>query len=224
MRARSHIPPRDGDAAGHHASRHERSDTTPHERRPEHEHEQKRFGSRERAHPDHAAGTPGDGQLQGRTFSYSDTQRYRVGPNYLQLPINQPRVKVSTNQRDGQMAYHVDSVEDGADPHVNYEPSSRNAPRVARPAGRPHEPAVSGRVQRRTIARTNDYGQAGERYRAFEPWERDELVKNLVDALSQCDRGIQERMVGHLVQCDKDYGRRVAEGLGVPAGPGTAAR
>ncbi|WP_437813968.1 catalase [Sorangium sp. So ce1078] len=154
-----------------------------------------------------------DKLLQGRTFSYSDTQRYRIGPNYLQLPINQPRVKVSTNQRDGQMAYRVDSVEDGADPHVNYEPSHRNAPRVAKPAGRPHEPAVSGRVQRRTIARTNDYGQAGERYRAFEPWERDELVKNLVEALSQCDRTIQERMIGHLTQCDQDYGRRVAEGL-----------
>lgn len=38
--------------------------------------------------------------LQGRTLSYSDTQRYRVGPHYLQLPINSPRVPVATNQRD----------------------------------------------------------------------------------------------------------------------------
>src|SRR5579875_222313 len=48
-----------------------------------------------------------DKLLQGRTFSYSDTQRYRVGPNYLQLPINQPKTHVATNQRDGQMAYKV---------------------------------------------------------------------------------------------------------------------
>ncbi len=41
--------------------------------------------------------------LVGRTFSYSDTQRYRVGPNDLQLPINQPVAKVATNQRGGQM-------------------------------------------------------------------------------------------------------------------------
>ncbi|WP_437571008.1 catalase-related domain-containing protein [Sorangium sp. So ce542] len=54
---------------------------------------------------------------------------------------------------------------------------------------------------------------AGERYRAFEPSERDDLMKNLVDALPQCDRAIQERMLGHLVQCDQDYGRRIAEGL-----------
>ena len=43
-----------------------------------------------------------DKMLVGRTFSYSDTQRYRVGPNYLQLPVNQPKnAQVATNQRDG---------------------------------------------------------------------------------------------------------------------------
>jgi catalase len=42
-----------------------------------------------------------DKLLQGRTFSYSDTQRHRVGTNYLQLPINQSKTRVATNQRDG---------------------------------------------------------------------------------------------------------------------------
>src|ERR671928_1342190 len=49
-----------------------------------------------------------DKMLVGRTFSYSDTQRYRVGPNYLQLPVNRPKAVTGyarTNQRDGQMAY-----------------------------------------------------------------------------------------------------------------------
>ena len=49
----------------------------------------------------------------------------------------------------------------------------------------------------------------------MEDWERDELVSNLVGALSLCDRPIQERMVSHLSQCDEDYGRRVAKGLGI---------
>ncbi|MGE6062463.1 catalase, partial [Klebsiella pneumoniae] len=64
-----------------------------------------------------------DKMLQGRTLSYSDTQRYRVGANYLQLPINapQPGVKVYSNQRDGQMAYAVDGT--GPNKHINYEPS-----------------------------------------------------------------------------------------------------
>ncbi|GJG86962.1 catalase X [Gemmatimonadetes bacterium T265] len=156
-----------------------------------------------------------DKLLQGRTFSYSDTQRYRVGPNYLQLPINAPKTHVATNQRDGQMTYHVDGVEAGENPHVNYEPSGRRGLRTAEPAGKPHTPAVAGPVIRQTIGREANYLQAGERYRAFAPWERDELVSNLVTNLGQCDRDIQERMVGHLVQCDEEYGGRVAAGLGV---------
>ncbi|HKS30683.1 MAG TPA: catalase [Pyrinomonadaceae bacterium] len=157
-----------------------------------------------------------DKLLQGRTFSYSDTQRHRVGTNYLQLPINRPKKQVATNQRDGQMAYHVDGAEAGEDPHVNYEPSSSKASlEVAPQTGKDYTPFVQGNVVRQTISRTNNYKQAGERYRSFEEWERDELIGNLVGALKQCERGIQERMFNHLSQCDTEYGRRVAEGLGL---------
>ena len=68
---------------------------------------------------------------------------------------------------------------------------------------------------RQPISRPNNYGQAGERYRTFEAWERDELISNLVIALKTCTREIQERMVKHFKQCDPDYGRRVAEGIGL---------
>jgi catalase len=157
-----------------------------------------------------------DKMLQGRTFSYSDTQRYRVGPNYLQLPINQPQTHVATNQRDGQMTYVVDGNRAGANPHVNYEPSSRNGLVEAQPSGKPHTPYVEGHIVREQISRTNDYKQAGERYRAFDDRHRDDLINNLVTNLAKCNRDIQERMVGHLTQCDTDYGRRVADGLGLP--------
>jgi catalase len=155
-----------------------------------------------------------DKMLQGRTFSYSDTQRYRVGANYLQLPINKPKKHVATNQRDGQMAYHVDGVEAGENPHVNYEPSSRGGLQEAPKAGKDHTPYVQGPVVRQRISRTNDYQQAGERFRTMEAWERDDLINNLVSALKQCNPDIQERMIGHLTKCDENYGRRVAEGLG----------
>ena len=52
--------------------------------------------------------------------------------------------------------------------------------------------------------------------------EREDLVFNLVDLLGGCERQIQERMVEHLVRCDADYGRRVAEGIGVPVPEGAA--
>lgn len=156
-----------------------------------------------------------DKLLQGRTFSYSDTQRYRVGPNYIQLPINKPKTHVATNQRDGQMTYSVDGNESGANPHVNYEPSSQGGLREAPKVGRDHTPYVQGPVVRQAISRTNNYGQAGERFRSFESRERDELVNNLVTHLKQCSPEIQRRMVDHLTECDQEYGGRVADGLGV---------
>jgi catalase len=154
-----------------------------------------------------------DKLLQGRTFSYSDTQRYRVGPNYLQLPINRPKRPVATNQRDGQMTYQVDGNEAGANPHVNYEPSAKGSPAEAKATGPQHTPFVSGHVVRQSISRENDYGQAGDRYRAFSDWERDELIANLVSLLAPCDDDVQQRMIGHLTACDADYGQRVLEGL-----------
>ncbi len=66
---------------------------------------------------------------------------------------------------------------------------------------------------RQKISRTNDFKQAGERYRTIEQWERDDLVFNLVSALSQCNQEIQERMIGLLTQCDAEYGQHVADGL-----------
>jgi catalase len=155
-----------------------------------------------------------DKMLVGRTFSYSDTQRYRVGPNYLQLPINQPTERPATNQRDGQMAYYVDTV--GQNPHVNYEPNSLEGLAEAPTSGQPHEPWIEGNLTRGQIPRTNDYAQAGERYRTMPEWEREDLVFNMIDLLSQCDRPIQERMVEQLTRCDPEYGRRVAEGIGLP--------
>lgn len=160
-----------------------------------------------------------DKMLQGRTLSYSDTQRYRVGPNYLQLPINAPQRPAATNQRDGQMTYHVD-LAPGQNPHVNYEPSALGGLREAAPSGAAHTPHIAGQLVRQKIERTNDYQQAGERYRALEGWERDDLILNLVNTLRPARRHIQERMVWHFTQCDPDYGRRVAEGLGLGAGAG----
>lgn len=153
-----------------------------------------------------------DKMLQGRTFSYSDTQRYRVGSNYLQLPINAPKKKVATNQRDGQMTFYVD-IAPGQNPHINYEPSSLGGLKEAERPGAPHEPEYNDKLIRQPIDRPNNFKQAGETYRKFEQWEKDELISNLVDALSTCPSHIQERMVGYFTEADAEYGQRVADGL-----------
>jgi catalase len=158
-----------------------------------------------------------DKMLVGRTFSYSDTQRHRVGTNYLQLPVNQPKnARVRTNQRDGEMTHHVDTG--GENPHVNYEPSILGGLREGRyPTHDEQGPVIEGRLTRKRIPRTDDYRQAGERYLLSEEWERDDLVTNLVGLLGRCDPAIRERMVWHLFMCEDELGQRVGDGLGISA-------
>ncbi len=154
-----------------------------------------------------------DKMLQGRTFSYSDTQRYRVGANYLQLPVNAPKAPVHSNQHRGQMDFR-NPRESGENSHINYEPSMiggfQEASREERP---PHRPAYNAAVMSEPIDRPNNYGQAGETYRKFADWEREELIKNLSEALAVCDKRIQDAMIGHFTQADENYGRRVKEGI-----------
>lgn len=156
-----------------------------------------------------------DKMLVGRTFSYSDTQRYRVGPNYLQLPVNQPKnARVATNQRDGQMAYHVDQAP-GQNPHVNYEPSIHNGLREAERDEPNQPPEVRGQLTRSVLERRNDYVQARGRYNTMMDWERDDLVGNMGNLLGQCERDVQTRMLWHFWMVHDDYGNRVAEKIGL---------
>ena len=159
-----------------------------------------------------------DKMLVGRTFSYSDTQRYRVGPNYLQLPVNQPQGvdgRVHTNQRGGQMSSGID-LAPGQNPHVNFEPSIHNGLREAE--RKPNSPPeVRGALTQSVIERRNDYVQARGRYCTMMAWERDDLVGNMGDLLAQCERDVQERMLWHFFLVHDDYGRRVGERLGISA-------
>jgi catalase len=86
-------------------------------------------------------------------------------------------------------------------------------------AGYPHAdeigPVVTGRLTRARIPRTNDYAQAGERFRLMQDWERDDLVKNFVANISQATPEVQKRMVWHFYMCEDELGRRVGEGLGI---------
>ena len=157
-----------------------------------------------------------DKMLVGRTFSYSDTQRYRVGPNYLQLPVNSPKnAPVATNQRGGQMSYFTD-LAPGQNPHVNYEPSiTGGIPEAPKPAHEEQGPDLTGRLTRARLPRTNDYVQAGQRFQLLEQWEKDDLVGNLSAAIGQAARQVQERMLWHFYMCDDELGSRVGEGLGI---------
>jgi catalase len=157
-----------------------------------------------------------DKMLVGRTFSYSDTQRYRVGPNYLQLPVNSAKnAKVQTNQRGGQMSYGVD-LAPGQNPHINFEPSIHNG--LVEAERKPNNPPeVKGRLTQSVLDRRNDYVQARARYCTIEDWEREDLCFNMGDLLSKCERDVQERMLWHLYLVHDDYGNRVGQAIGLTA-------
>ncbi|WP_275445777.1 MULTISPECIES: catalase [unclassified Halomonas] len=160
-----------------------------------------------------------DKMLIGRTFSYSDTQRYRVGPNYLQLPVNQPKGvkgKVYTNQRGGEMSYGVD-LAPGQNPHVNYEPSIHNGLQEAQREEPNNPPEVNGRLTRSVIERRNDYIQARARFNTMMDWERDELINVLGGMMQSCERDVQERMLWHLYLVHDDYGNRVGQMIDMTA-------
>jgi catalase len=116
---------------------------------------------------------------------------------------------VNNNQRDGFMQY---APYGGGT--VNYEPNTLGGgmPREA-PAYPTSQPYVEGDMVRRKISLTNDFEQAGERYRSLGKVDRDHLVDNIVDSLGKADKPIQRRMVENLAKADARLGKRVAKGL-----------
>ena len=153
-----------------------------------------------------------DKLLQGRIFSYPDTQRHRLGANYLQLPVNRPQTSVNNNQRDGAMQY---APYGGGT--VNYEPNTlaEGMPREA-PAIAITHVHLEGDVSRQKISMTNDFEQARGRYRSLSRMDQDHLIGNIVESLGKADKPIQQRMVENLTKADPELGKRVARGLRLP--------
>lgn len=150
-----------------------------------------------------------DKLLQGRLFSYPDTQRHRLGPNYLQIPINCPYAPVRNHQRDGQM-----NVKQDPSP-INYEPNSYTSGPFEDPSYQESEAPLTGSVTRQRIEKTDDFTQAGELYRSFSQEEKDHLIQNLVSDLSNTKSDIQLRAVCNFYRADAEYGERLAAGLGI---------
>ncbi|GGK10050.1 catalase [Luteimonas terricola] len=161
-----------------------------------------------------------DPLLQGRLFSYLDTQLIRLGgPNFHQIPINQPKCPFANHQRDGHMQMQVPKG------RVNYEPSSLqdDSPRADARAGfRSHatlpDDGAKGRVRPESFA--DHYSQARMFFRSLEAPEQAHLASALVFELSKVETPrVRERTVGHLLHIDPSLAQRVADGLGLDALP-----
>ncbi|MGC4029415.1 MAG: catalase [Steroidobacteraceae bacterium] len=167
-----------------------------------------------------------DPLLQGRLFSYLDTQLLRLGgPNFHQLPINAPKCPFANHQRDGHMQREVPRG------RVAYEPSSLDpeSPRASRTAGfvhaaQPADDGIKGRVRPESFA--DHYSQARMFFRSQSELEQAHIASSYVFELSKVATAeVRERMVGHLRNIDESLARRVAAGLGLaklPPAPAAA--
>ena len=153
-----------------------------------------------------------DKMLQGRLLAYYDAHRYRLGPNYHLLPVNRPKgVEIKNYQRDGNMRFDSNG---GGSP--NYYPNSFGGPepdiRAAEPISK-----VAGNVARQPYTHPNDdFVQPGNLYRkVMTDQDRDHLIGNIVSHLCNANKEIQIRQAKIFYKADSEYGRRVAEGLGL---------
>jgi catalase len=158
-----------------------------------------------------------DPLLQGRNFSYLDTQLKRLGsPNFTQLPVNAPKCPFAHFQQDGHMAM-INPVS-----RANYEPNSwpaeEGGPREDPGAGFESYPAHESGQQRRLRPESfaDHYSQARQFYISQTGIERRHIVEAFTFELSKCDRtDIRTRMVAGLRNVDEDLAAAIAEGLGL---------
>lgn len=153
-----------------------------------------------------------DKMLQGRLFSYGDTQRYRLGINHSQLPVNAAIAPVSNTHRDGSMQRGNFGGE------RNYNPSVFNDYAEDCNAIEPPLHIQDGGVMDKYNHRDDDsdyYSQAGDLYRLMNAEQKEALCQNIKEAMEGVPVEIQKRQVEHFTKADPAYGKRVAELLGL---------
>nr|WP_252396538.1 catalase [Streptantibioticus parmotrematis] len=161
-----------------------------------------------------------DPLLQGRNFSYLDTQLIRLGgPNFSQIPINRPLAEVHHNHRDGygQQVIH---------PGTNYFPNSLGGgcPAHAGAGGgagvfRHYQERIDGeKIRVRSASFDDHYSQAALFWNSMADWERRHIVEAFRFELGKVESAaVQQRMVDNLGNVDPELAAQVADGLGMTA-------
>ena len=169
-----------------------------------------------------------DKMLQARVFAYADQQRYRIGPNYQQLPVNQPQNvdEVNTYQHEGSMQYHFNAPEDPV-----YSPN-----RYEKGTGVLDDAAVNDRSQLETTtaaelyinpesygsdlvrapyvrhSEDDDFVQARDLYEnVYDDAAKERLVTNITNAMAGVSEETEERVYEYWTKVHPALGQRVRE-------------
>ncbi len=154
-----------------------------------------------------------DKMLQGRLFSYGDAQRYRLGVNHHQIPVNAPRnaEKVNSYHRDGRMR-----VDGNAGSTLGYEPNSygewQEQPEYKEPPL-----ALKGYASNWNFRDDDDdyYTQPGKLYNLMNDEQKQVLYDNTARAMGDAPREIKVRHIKNCLKADINYGKGVAKALGI---------
>jgi catalase len=150
--------------------------------------------------------------LQGRLFSYGDAQRYRLGVNHQQIPVNAPRCPMHSYHRDGAM--RVDGNHGGT---LAYEPNSsgewQEQPDFSDPPL-----ALDGTADHWSHREDDDdyYSQPGALFRMMNSEQQKALFENTARAMGDAPKEIKVRHIGNCRKADAAYGEGVAQALGIP--------
>ncbi|MCZ4316262.1 catalase [Comamonadaceae bacterium G21597-S1] len=149
-----------------------------------------------------------DRMLQARLFSYGDTQRYRLGVNFNQIPVNAPKCPFHSYHRDGAMR-----VDDNNGRTIGYEPNSA-AQWQDQPALNEPPLALQGAAAHWDHkADTDYYSQPGALFRLMTPAQQQTLFDNTARALGDAGDAVKQRHVANCSLADPAYGAGVAAAL-----------
>lgn len=153
-----------------------------------------------------------DKMFQTRTFAYADTQRHRLGPNYMQIPVNAPKCPHYNNHRDGSMNFvHRDE-------EVDYFPSRFDTVRPSEKVPIPSD-VISDRRIKTVIPKENNFKQPGDLFRTWPRDRQERFIKRFADVVSdpKVTPEIRSIWLSYWAQCDRGLGQRLASRLGMKA-------
>ncbi|MDU6912623.1 MAG: catalase [Veillonella sp.] len=152
-----------------------------------------------------------DRMLQGRLFSYADAQRYRLGANYYQIPVNAAKCPVNIYHRDGQ-----GRIDGNHGSTIGYAPNSFGE-WAEQPEFKNPPLDVSGPAYQYDFYEDDSdfFTQPGKLFRLMSPEQQQALFDNTAAAMNGVPDFIKERHAKHCYQCDPAYGEGVAKALGM---------
>jgi catalase len=150
-----------------------------------------------------------DKMLQGRLFSYGDTQRYRLGVNYPMIPVNAPKCPFHSYHRDGAMR-----VDGNSGRATTYEPN-RHGEWQEQPDFAEPPLAIDGDAAKFNFREDDDdyYSQPGILFRMLKPDEQQRLFENTARAIREASKEVQDRHIGNCSKADPAYGQGVSKAI-----------